>query len=314
LDRITIEKNESVESYRKLLEFYLKYKNFKLHEISHEAKEGMYRDYVKFCTINSFDIMSFEEFIKYDKLKVEKEDKEIEQKSQDIYWEDYNSDDEDSFEVQIAHAPYLYDRKQLVARVQELNRIVSKTKDYNHDNIKSKEQYYELLKKAKYFENLVFENQNKRTEYEQVLQEEVDQLKKQLKEEKTTVESKIKEALQKATAEDLKLRKEFQEAYDNLKNTKRKKNEMKYVAEVRFITTKMELLEKNLKEKNEGKEKPRYEEKYIGKLEEDLRNKSNAFIELSSVKEKMLTQIKTLQEQLEKEKRKSYDIEKKFQS
>jgi len=128
-------------------------------------------------------------------------------------------------------------------------------------------------------------------------------LKKQLKEEKTTVESKIKEALQKATAEDLKLRKEFQEAYDNLKNTKRK-NEMKYVAEVRFITTKMELLEKNLKEKNEGKEKPRYEEKYIGKLEEDLRNKSNAFIELSSVKEKNVDSNKNFTRAIRKREKK----------
>jgi len=266
-----LKKNESVESYRKLLEFYLKYKNFKLHEISHEAKEGMYRDYVKFCNINSFDVMSFEEFIRYDKLKVEQEDKEIEQKAQDIYWEDYNSDDEDSFEVQIAHAPYLYNRNQLIARVQELNRIVAKTKDYNPENIKSKEQYYELLKKAKYFENLVFENQNKRTEYEEVLQEEVEQLKKQLKEEKTTIELKIKEALKKATEEDLKLRKEFQEAYDKLR-AKKRENEMKYIAEVRFITTKMDILEKKkLKEKDQGIEKPRYEEKYIGKLEEDLK-------------------------------------------
>jgi len=52
--------------------------------------------------------------------------------------------------------------------------------------------------------------------------------------------------LKKATEEDLKLRKEFQEAYDKLR-AKKRENEMKYIAEVRFITTKMDILEKKVK-------------------------------------------------------------------
>jgi hypothetical protein len=260
LDRITIEKNESVESYRKLLEFYLKYKNFKLHEISKEATEGMYQDYVKFSSANNFTIMPFEEFIQYDTVKNKQQDLEYKKRAEDIYWEDYNSDDEDSYETQIREAPYFYSREQLINRVQECNRILAKTKDYNPEGIASKEQYYKILKSAKYFEDELFKIQNKRSDYEKHLEEEMITLKRKHEEELSKIAMKIKI------------------------------NEKKFMTEHAFLTGKIKMLETQLA-KNSEKDKPSYEGKYIGKLEEELKRKDATIIEALAKVEYLKNQL-----------------------